>query len=40
MLTEGDYQAIWLTLKLASLTTILLMVLAPPLAWWLARSQA
>ena len=39
MLTSGDYQAIWLTLKLASLTTLLLMIIAPPLAWWLARSQ-
>lgn len=39
MLLAGDYQAIWLTLKLASLTTFLLMLLAPPLAWWLARSQ-
>ena len=39
MLNAGDYQAIWLTLKLATLTTLLLMVIAPPLAWWLARSQ-
>jgi len=40
MLNAGDYQAIWLTLKLAGLTTLLLMVVAPPLAWWLSRSQA
>ncbi|MDA7745972.1 molybdate ABC transporter permease subunit [Psychromonas sp.] len=40
MLNVADYQAIWLTLKLASLTTIILMVVAPALAWWLARSQA
>jgi len=40
MLNAGDYQAIWLTLKLAGLTTLLLMFLAPPLAWWLSRSQA
>jgi molybdate transport system permease protein len=40
MLAEGDWQAIWLTLKLASITTLLLMIMAPPLAWWLARSQA
>jgi molybdate transport system permease protein len=40
MLNAGDYQAIWLTLKLAGLTTLLLMVIAPPLAWWLSRSQA
>jgi molybdate transport system permease protein len=31
---------IWLTLKLATLTTILLLILGTPLAWWLARSRA
>ncbi|MEL0628888.1 molybdate ABC transporter permease subunit [Psychromonas aquatilis] len=40
MLSTGDYQAIGLTLKLASLTTLILMLVGPPLAWWLARSQA
>ena len=40
MLNAADYQAIWLTLQLAGLTTILLMIIAPPLAWWLSRSQA
>lgn len=40
MLSAGDLQAIWLTLKLAGITTLLLMIVAPPLAWWLARSQA
>lgn len=40
MLSAEDYQAIWLTLKLASLTTLFLMIIAPPLAWWLARSKA
>lgn len=38
MLTS-DYQAIFLTLKLAGLTTVILMIIAPPLAWWLARSN-
>jgi molybdate transport system permease protein len=33
-------QVIWTTLKLAGLTTILLLVLATPLAWWLARSRS
>jgi molybdate transport system permease protein len=37
-LTLDDAHAIWLTLKLATVTTILLLVLATPLAWWLARS--
>lgn len=31
-------QAIWLTLKLATLTTLLLLLIATPLAWWLART--
>src|SRR5215213_104660 len=35
-----DRSAIWLTLKLASLTTVLLLVLAAPLAWWLARTAS
>ena len=33
-------EVIWLTVKLAGVTTILLLILATPLAWWLARSQA
>lgn len=33
-------EVIWTTLKLAGLTTVLLLVLATPLAWWLARSRA
>jgi molybdate transport system permease protein len=30
---------IWLTLKLAGITTLLLLLIATPLAWWLARSR-
>jgi molybdate transport system permease protein len=33
-------EAIWLTLKLAVTVTLLLMLVAVPLAWWLARSRA
>jgi molybdate transport system permease protein len=39
MLTELDYSAIILTFKLASLTTLILLIISPPLAWWLARSR-
>ena len=40
MLLSGDnLQAIALTLKVATLTTALLLLLGTPLAWWLARSQ-
>ena len=35
-----DLQAIWLTLKLAGATTALLLVLAAPLAWWLAQTRS
>jgi molybdate transport system permease protein len=37
-IARDDLQAIWLTLKLAASTTALLLVLAAPLAWWLART--
>jgi molybdate transport system permease protein len=30
----------WLTIKLAGITTILLLVVATPLAWWLARGRS
>lgn len=38
--SAADVQAIWLTIKLASLTTALLLVLATPLAWWLAQTTS
>jgi molybdate transport system permease protein len=31
---------LWLTIKLAGITTALLLVLATPLAWWLARGRS
>ncbi|MDR0576760.1 MAG: molybdate ABC transporter permease subunit [Candidatus Accumulibacter sp.] len=34
----ADIDAIWLTVKLATLTTLLLLVAGTPLAWWLARG--
>ena len=35
---NGDLLALWVTLKLAALTTLLLLLLATPVAWWLART--
>ncbi|MFC2972702.1 molybdate ABC transporter permease subunit [Azotobacter bryophylli] len=35
-----DTAAIWLTLKLASLTTLLLLLFGTPIAWWLARTRS
>ena len=40
MPTEADLGAIVLTLKLASLTTLILLLLGTPLAWWLARTRS
>lgn len=39
MLDSVDFAAIWLTFKLASLTTALLLLIGTPLAWWLARTH-
>ncbi len=38
MLSPQDWTAIGLTLRLASVSTLVLLLLASPLAWWLARS--
>jgi molybdate transport system permease protein len=38
-LAPDDLQAIWLTLKLASVTTVSLLIIATPLAWWLAHGR-
>lgn len=40
MLNASDFDAIILTIKLAVLTTIILLMLGTPLAWWLARSRS
>jgi molybdate transport system permease protein len=40
VLGETDFSAIILTLKLAAITTMILLLIGTPIAWWLARSQA
>jgi len=40
LLTASDLQAIWLTLKVAALTTVLLVLVGAPIAWWLARTRS
>ena len=40
MLDRSDLAAIWLTLKLATVVTLLLLVFGTPLAWWLARTHS
>lgn len=39
-LTSADYSAIWLTLKLASLTTVILLLIGTPIALWLSRTRS
>lgn len=39
-MTGNDLAAVWLTLKLASIVTLLLLVLGTPVAWWLARTRS
>ncbi len=40
MLSDSDLQAIWLTVRLAGLVTLILLMVGTPIAWWLARSRA
>ena len=40
MLTLADFAAIWLTFKLATATTLILLLVGTPLAWWLARTRS
>lgn len=39
-MSSEAWQAIWLTIELATLTTVLLLLLATPLAWWLAGTSS
>ena len=40
MIDSGDWGAIWLTVKLATIVTVLLLLLGTPLAWWLAHTRS
>ena len=39
MFSEADITALLITLKLALVSTVVLLVLGTPLAWWLARTR-
>ncbi len=39
-LTDQDIQALWLTARLASVTTAILLLVGTPLAWWLSRTRS
>lgn len=38
--TAVDLQPIWLTLEIATYTTIILILIGTPLAWWMAQMQS
>lgn len=38
-MSESDLTALWLTLKLAAVTSVILLIISTPLAWWLANSR-
>lgn len=40
MLSADDLTALWLTLQLAGVSTLVLMLIGLPLAWWLANTQS
>ena len=40
LLTESDLQALWLTVRLATVTTVILFLVGTPLAWWLSQTQS
>lgn len=40
MFSEADITTLWLTLKLASVVTVLLLLIGTPIAWWLARTHS
>ncbi len=40
MLSTVDMATLWLTFKVASIATIIMLLLGTPLAWWLARTQS
>ena len=40
MITSSDLSAIFLTLKLAIVTTVILLILGTPLAWWLTHTRS
>lgn len=39
-MSEADWLAVWLTIKLAAVTTLVLLLIGTPIAWWIARTRS
>ena len=39
MLNEYDLSALLVTIKLASITTVILILVGTPIAWWLSQTR-
>jgi molybdate transport system permease protein len=39
-LGQAEWQAIWLTIRLCFFTTVILLIIATPLAWWLSSGRS
>ena len=39
-MSEADWLAVWLTIKLAAVTTAVLLLVGTPIAWWIARTRS
>ncbi len=40
LLSASDLQAVWLTLRLSTVVTVILLLVGTPVAWWLARTRS
>ena len=40
LVSDSDLQSIWLTIRLATCVTVILLVIGTPVAWWLARTRS
>ena len=40
ILAAADLSAIWLTVKLATVVTVILLLIGTPIAWWLSRTRS
>lgn len=40
LLSPSDWEAVWLTIRLATTTTFILLILGTPIAWWLSQTRS